>query len=39
VLSYFCWRGYAQQQNQKTFLRDETAARLTADVRVLLDLE
>jgi hypothetical protein len=39
VLSYFCWRGFAQQQNQRSFLRAETATRLDARARILLDLD
>jgi ectoine hydroxylase-related dioxygenase (phytanoyl-CoA dioxygenase family) len=39
VLSFFCWPGQRQQQNQRALLRAETSARLSAAARLVLDLD
>ena len=35
---FFCWRSVPQQTDQRAFLRPETAARLSAAQRVVLDV-
>jgi ectoine hydroxylase-related dioxygenase (phytanoyl-CoA dioxygenase family) len=39
LLSFFCWPGQRQQQDQKALLRAETSARLSAAARRVLDVD